>query len=148
FAATGGPQLIVDQTTRDARAMAGSLALGVEAVGHPRSASGDTLLVVCPEHLDTLWEGGMTKAELKQRIIEVTTHTLLDRLSSDEIGGGPMPRPGLTPEQLATAIPKFRDAANLHVVVAGGDAGKFSAVLAGWASGPGGSMVVHRKVGD
>ncbi len=146
FAATGGPQLIVDQTTRGARAMAGSLALGVEQVGHPKSGSGDTLLVVCPEHVDTLWEGGMTKAQLRQRIIEVTTRPLRDRLSTADVGGGPPMRPGLTEEQLSQPTPKFRDRKSLHIVVAGGDAGKFSAVMAGWASGPGGSMVVSRRI--
>jgi thiol-disulfide isomerase/thioredoxin len=146
FAATGGPQLIVDQTTRSARAMAGSLGLGVEAVGHPRSGAGDTLLVVCPEHVDTLWEQGMSKAELRQRIIEVTTRPLRDRLSTDDVGGGFMPRVSLTEDQLAQPAAKFRDPKNLHIVVAGGDAGKFSAVMAGWASGPGGSMPVMRKV--
>jgi hypothetical protein len=146
FAATGGPQLIVDQTTRTARAMAGSLALGVEAVGHPRGGAGDTLLVVCPEHLDTLWEQGMTKAELRRRIVEVTTRPLSARLATEDAGGGPSGR-GLSAEQLAAPAPKFRNPDSLHIVVAGGDAGKFSAVMAGWASGPGGSTVVHRKVG-
>ncbi|HXH20538.1 MAG TPA: TlpA disulfide reductase family protein [Dehalococcoidia bacterium] len=145
IALTGGPQLIVDQTTRTARAMAGSLALGVEAVGHPKSPAGDTLLVVCPEHVDTLWEQGMTKADLRQRIIEVTTRRLRDRLETEETGGG-IPRRGFTEEQLEAPAPKFRDPRNLHIVVAGGDAGKFSAVMAGWASGPGGSMPVSRRI--
>jgi hypothetical protein len=146
IALTGGPQLIVDQTTRPPRALAGSLALGVEAVGHPKSGAGDTLLVVCPEHADTLWEQGMTKAELRARIIEVTTRRVLDRLATDDIGGGMPLRTGLTPEQLDAPAPKFRDPKNLHIVVAGGDAGKFSAVFAGWASGPGGSMPVSRRI--
>jgi peroxiredoxin len=146
FAATGGPQLIVDQTTRLARAMAGSLALGVGAAMHPKSPAGDTLLVVCPEHVDTLWEGGMTKAQLRERIVEVTTRPLAERLSTPEVGGGLAPRAGLTPEQLAQPVPKFPFPGNLHIVVAGGDAGKFSAVIAGWASGPGGSMPVSRKI--
>jgi hypothetical protein len=148
FAGTGGPQLIVDQTTRTARAMAGSLAVGVEAVGHPKAPSGDTLLIVCPEHLDTLWEGRMTKAELRARIIEVTTRPLRERITSDDVGGGLMPRVAMSPEQLEQPVPKFGNPSSLHVVVAGGDAGKFSAVIAGWASGPMGSMPVSRKVGD
>ena len=148
IAITGGPQLIVDQTTRTAQAMAGSLALGVEAVGHPKGGAGDTLLVVCPEHVDTLWGQGMTKAELRQRIIEVTTHPLRDRLATDEVGGGIPRRGALSEEQLSQPIPKFRDPRNLHIVVAGGEAGKFSAVMAGWASGPVGSMPVMRRISE
>jgi hypothetical protein len=147
-ALTAGPQLIVDQTSRTARALSGSLALGVEAVGHPKSGAGDTLLVVCPEHADTLWEQGMTKAELRSRIIEVTTRRVRDRLSTDDAGGGLPRRAGLTDEQLDAPAPKFRDHRNLHIVVAGGEAGKFSAVLAGWASGPGGSMPVSRRIAE
>jgi hypothetical protein len=147
-ALTAGPQLIVDQTSRTARALSGSLALGVEAVGHPKSGAGDTLLVVCPEHADTLWEQGMTKAELRSRIIEVTTRRVRDRLSTDDAGGGLPRRAGLTDEQLDAPAPKFRDPRNLHIVVAGGEAGKFSAVLAGWASGPGGSMPVSRRIAE
>jgi thiol-disulfide isomerase/thioredoxin len=147
IALTAGPQLIVDQSSRTARALAGSIAVGVEAVGHPKASAGDTLLVVCPEHVDTLWRDGMTKAELRQRVVEVTTRPMRDRLSSDDIGGGLRAR-GLTEEQLMQPVPKFRNPANLHIVVAGAEAGKFSAVMAGWVTGPVGSTLVHRKIDD
>jgi hypothetical protein len=145
MALTAGPQLIVDQTTRSARALAASLALGVECVNHPKAPAGDTLLIVCPEHADTLWRDGMTKAELRQRIIEVTTRPLRERVATDEVGGG-IPARNLSEEQLAQPFPKFRDPSLLHIVVAGADAGKFSAVLAGWVTGPMGSIVVRRKI--
>jgi hypothetical protein len=37
---------------------------------------------------------------------------------------------------------KFRSAESIHIVVTGGTAGKFSAVLGSWAVGPTGSQLV------
>ena len=51
-----------------------------------------------------------------------------------------------TPEQLEQRIPKFRKAENINMIVAGGEAGKFSAVFAGWVSGPMGSSSVSREI--
>ena len=49
-------------------------------------------------------------------------------------------------EQLAQKIPKFRRPENINIMVAGGDARKFSAVFAGWVSGPMGSSSVSRRI--
>jgi hypothetical protein len=51
-----------------------------------------------------------------------------------------------TAEQLDQRIPKFRKAENINMIVAGGEAGKFSAVFAGWVSGPMGSSSVSRRI--
>ena len=58
FPATSGPSLIVDQTSRTAEQVAGSIGLCMESIHHPRAhMMGDALLVVCPEHADTLATG-------------------------------------------------------------------------------------------
>jgi hypothetical protein len=44
-----------------------------------------------------------------------------------------------------STIPKFRDG-GLLIVHAGGEAGMFSAVIGGWASGAIGSEIVTREV--
>ena len=51
-----------------------------------------------------------------------------------------------TPEQLEQRIPKFRRAENINMIVAGGDAGKFSAVFAGWVSGRWDRSSVSRRI--
>ena len=108
------------------------------------------MLVVCPEHLDTLLRDGWTKQQLRERIQEVTTRPLREILQDAESGAGLPPamfRPdGPSEEDLDRPVPKFRSTDNIHIVVAGGDAGKFSAVFAGWASGPIGSIPVSRKI--
>ena len=139
FPATSGPQLIVDQTSRTARALAGSLGLGMAAVGHARAPTGHVLLVVCPEHADTLWRDGWSKERVREHVMEVTAMPLRERLATADAGGmepsdfGP---DGPTPEQLERRWSKFRSPEFIHVAVAGSEAGKFSAVLGGWASAP------------
>ena len=49
------------------------------------------------------------------------------------------------PETDTTLIPKFREPDNLKIVVAGGTAGRFSAVIAGWTFARG-SRLVMRKI--
>jgi hypothetical protein len=47
-----------------------------------------------------------------------------------------------------TRVPKFRDPREILLVVAGGEAGKFGAYLQNWVSGPVGSQVVTRRIGE
>ncbi|MPZ97867.1 MAG: redoxin domain-containing protein [Dehalococcoidia bacterium] len=146
FTATGGPNLIVDQTSRSAAQVAGSFGLVLEGVHHPRAhGMGDVVLVVCPEHLDTLWREGWTKEQVRACIQELTSRPARELLR-DAVSGAGLP-PDRVPEGgLDRPIPKFAGPEYIHLVVAGADAGKFSAVLEGWASGPRGSMPVSRKI--
>jgi hypothetical protein len=150
FALVGGPHVIVDQHSRSAHALAGSIGLAMAAVGHPKSPAGDTLLVLAPEHIDTLWRDRWTKEQLRERIQEVTTRPLRELLQDGESGAGLPPSMfgpnGPSEEDMDRPVPKFRSTDNIHIVVAGGDAGKFSAVLAGWVSGPSGSIPVSRRI--
>jgi hypothetical protein len=44
------------------------------------------------------------------------------------------------------AFPKFLHDGQLPIVVAGSDAGLFSAIVGGWVSGPTGSQMVTRRI--
>jgi hypothetical protein len=149
FGMTGGPHQIVDQTSRSARALAGSIAVGLESAWHPKAHRfGDVLLVVGPEHLETLTRDGYTtKEHLRARVQEVTARPFAELLSDDEVGGGAAASlDSLTDEQRTRRVPKFETPAHLHIVVAGADAGKWSTFFAGWTSGPGGTMPTSRVV--
>ena len=51
------------------------------------------------------------------------------------------------PEEMKNReLTKFASPDNIHIVVAGSDAGKFSGAFHGWLTGPGGSIVVSRKI--
>ena len=157
---TAGPTQLVDDTSRTARALAGSIALKVRGQQHPRKPSmGELVLVVSPEHYDTLARDGWSKADLRRRIQEVGLQRLGDMLEDETLGGfprgwlerwpsfaGPSPLLGAggapPADAMETLVPKFADDAMIHIVVAGGGAGKFTMVL----DPLGGMTAVSRKI--
>ncbi|KIN64272.1 Thiol-disulfide oxidoreductase domain protein [Sulfitobacter noctilucicola] len=151
FAMTGGPVHIVDQTSRKPEQIAGSLGLGLEGVFLPklRNLPVDAVLVVCPEHIDTLMrDGDYSKDRLRDRIQEVTTRPLSDIIVDENSGAGISQDAAykLGPEKMAGSVPKFASKEHIHIVVAGSDAGKFSSAFHGWASGQVGSQSVSKKI--
>ncbi|MDA0364393.1 MAG: redoxin domain-containing protein [Chloroflexi bacterium] len=145
FAATG-QNLLVDQTSRTAKQLGGSFGLKLEAVYHPKGhPGGDVFVAVCPEHIDTLWRDGYTKEQLRERIQEITARPIRELLADDDSGAG-IPAGRFSGDELDRPLPKFGSTANIHLVVAGADAGKFSMIFDGWASGPIGSIPTSRKI--
>jgi hypothetical protein len=152
FQLEGSPHQIADQTSRSARALAGSIGLGMECGWHPKTHNvGDVLLVISPEHVDTLWRDRWNKDDLRTRIQEITSRPLRDLLPTEEYGGlGAMPEQvalthGRSPEQLNRLMPKFKSTKNIHIIVAGGPAGKWSAVFNGFGDAAV-SVPVSRKI--
>ena len=149
YTATSGPVLIVDQTSRTAPQLAGSFGLSLESIFGPKQHyASDTLLVICPEHVDTLIRDGYTKADIRARIQEVTAKPM-ESLVEDEVSGtGFKPEfvAARSPEDRARQIPKFRSVDDIHLVVAGADAGKFSGAFHGWATGEIGSISVSESI--
>lgn len=151
FAMTGGPVHIVDQTSRAPDQIAGSLGLGLEGVFLPkmRNLPVDALLVVCPEHIDTLMrEGTYSKDRLRDQIQKVTTRPLSEMMMDDNSGAGisAAAAEAMGKEAMARSVPKFAGKEFIHVVVAGSDAGKFSSAFHGWATGAVGSQSVSKKI--
>ena len=149
FAMTGGPSLIVDQSSRTAHQLAGTFALSMESAQNTRAHNmGDCILVVCPEHIDTLRTENYTKSDVRNRIQEVTSRPLRELVADAVSGAGldPALAAGMPADKLESLSPKFSSTDNIHLVVAGSEAGKFSAFFHGWASGPRGSMPVSRKI--
>ncbi|HEU5194112.1 MAG TPA: hypothetical protein VFW70_05175 [Methylomirabilota bacterium] len=108
--AAEAPQVVADTSNRTAREIAASIARSGEAIAsHIRGAFGDTLLVVAPEHARTIAGDGWSKADLREFVWE---HTWA--------------------ETDGARVPKFREPANLKIVVAGGTAGRFTAWVPGW----------------
>ena len=151
FTMTSGPTLIVDQESRSASQLAGTMGLCLEAAFNPKAHfATDCLLVVVPEHVDTLLRDNYSKADLRQRIQEVTARPIRE-LVANEVSGSGFKREmaaTMTDEQLDKKLPKFRTDEDIHIVVAGAEAGKFSGAFHGWATGEIGSISVSRKVQD
>ncbi len=151
FQLEGSPHQIADQTSRTARALAGSLGLGMECGWHPKTHSvGDVLLVISPEHVDTLWRDHWSKDDLRGRIQEITSRPVRELLPTEDYGGlGAMPEQvalahGRTQEQLNRLMPKFKSPKNIHIIVAGGPAGKWSAVFNGFGDAAVSVPVSHK----
>jgi len=137
-----GVQGIVDQKSRTPESLARTFALCMRAVDHPKLAmAGDALLVVSPEHSRVFFDAGWSKARLLEEL------TALLQLPGDEmvVGAGGIAE-GLPLSMKGTRVPKFRPG-GIQIVRAGGSAGLFSAVIAGWAaSGPVGSTPVTKEI--
>ncbi len=149
FTMTSGPTLIVDQDSRKASQLAGSFGLALEAAFHPKAHfATEVLLVISPEHVDTLIRDGYTKADIRARIQEVTARPMAE-LVEDEISGVGLKREAfqaMSREARERVLPKFRAPEDIHLVVAGAGAGKFSGAFHGWATGEIGSVPVSRKI--
>lgn len=137
-----GVQGIVDQKSRNPESLAKSFALALRAVDHPKMAmAGDAVLVVSPEHSRVFIEAGWTKARLLQEL-----ESLLQFPGEEMVAGAGGIAEGIPEKFRDKTVPKFRPG-GLLIVRAGGTAGLFSAVIAGWAaSGPVGSSPVTREV--
>ena len=149
FAMTSGPTLMVDQDSRSASQLAGSLGLCLETMFHPKAhMSGEALMVVCPEHVDTFARDGYGKADIRARMQEVTQRPIRD-LVEDETAGPGFKREmaaRMDEDALNRKLPKFRDGNDIHLVVAGAEAGKFTGAFHGWVTGETGSIPVSRKI--
>ena len=137
-----GVQGVVDQKSRTPESLAKSFALCLRVVDHPKLAmAGDALLVVSPDHCRVFLEAGWSKA----RLLEELTRLLL--LPADTmLAGADGIAEGLPASMAGKQVPKFRPG-GLLIVRAGGGAGLFSAIIAGWAaSGPIGSIPVSKEI--
>ncbi|MYD42679.1 MAG: TlpA family protein disulfide reductase [Gammaproteobacteria bacterium] len=149
FAMSSGPAQVIDQTSRSAEALVGSFAMSMRAMHHVKAhRAGDTVLIVCPEHIDTIQRDGWSKADVRARIQEVSSVPFRELIADSRSGVGipPANAAKMSEEQLNRLTPKFASEDLIHIVVAGSEAGKFSAVLHGWASGEMGSIPVSRKI--
>lgn len=149
FAMSSGPAQVVDQTSRSAKGLVGSFALSMRAMQHVKAhRAGDTILVISPEHVDTIQRDGWMKADIRHRIQEASSVPIRELLADEECGAG-FPAAlaaNMSDEELDRPVPKFASEDRIHIAVAGSEAGKFSAVFHGWASGSMGSIPVSRKI--
>jgi hypothetical protein len=124
--AAEAPQVVVDARNRTARDVLTTIARNGESLAsHAIGELGDTLLVIGPEHARTIAGDGWSKADVRTFLFE-----------------------HMHAEPDGARIPKLRGPDALHLVVAGGTAGRFSAWLPGWPFRGSPSRLVIRKIGD
>jgi hypothetical protein len=111
-------------------------------VHHPKLILGfDAILTISPDHGRMFADEGWTREKL---IEEITQRSL--RPGVDLVRGAHGMAEGIPAHLESATLPKFRPG-GLLVTYAGGGAGLFSSVIAGWANGKIGSDPVTRTVG-
>jgi len=102
----------------------------------------EAVVVLCPEHVRTLQRDGFTKQAVREFLFDHTGVPV--REYADGAGEGTQ-FVKMYEEILIDGEPcfrKFQKPEAIKIVIAGGTAGKFSAVIGGWATGPRGSQMV------
>jgi hypothetical protein len=139
------PRLIMDQLARDPEGLCASLAMALENVATPRlRLAFDAMVLVGPEHGRIFKEAGWTRAQVQQRLHELT-HSPAGSLVR---GAGGSPE-GIEPQWVSDPempVAKFAAPDRILLAYAGGDAGLFSMVFGGWAAGEIGSAPVTRSI--
>lgn len=143
-----GPHGISDHASRTARALAGSLGWSMAGIWNSKHFPlySHTLLVVGPEHARTFAGEGWSKADLKRHLYETIRRPYRELLPDADHGEGTNLRHGRTASTPDAMIPKFPSTEELHVLVAGGTAGRFSVVVPGWLGTRNGSRPVTRAI--
>ena len=136
-----GPRSITDQLSRDPESLARSFAACLRTLHHPKLVVAfDCLLAVGPEHARVFREAGWSRKRLLERL-----HELLQIPGSELVRGAGGIAEGLPESVRDATLPKFRPG-GLLLVHCGGEAGLFSAMIGGWASGAVGSQPTLREV--
>ncbi len=137
-----GVQGVVDQHARTPEALAQTFAACLRTVAHPKLVMmSDAMLVVSPEHVAVFRAAGWSKERLKQEL-----HDILQIPGALLMPGAGGMTEGMAGDIAGKTLSKFRPD-GLNIVRAGGGAGKFSAIIGGWAaSGVKGSIPVSKEI--
>jgi redoxin len=103
----------------------------------------EAVVVLCPEHVKTLHRSGFSKQQVRQFLFE-NTGVPVRYYSEPDNGEGTqlVSQYREITVQGERCYQKFASPEQIHIIVSGGTAGKFSAVLGSWSTGPAGSQLV------
>jgi hypothetical protein len=139
------PHGISDHASRTARELAGSIGWSMSGLWNIKHFPlySHTMVVVGPEHARTIADDGWSKDDLKRHLYETVRVPYRTLLPDPDNGEGTNLRfaRGREPSP-DTLVSKFPSVAELHVVVAGGTAGRFSMAIPGWLGTRNGSTPV------
>jgi hypothetical protein len=147
--AGAAPQTVYDHLSRTGEDLLITLAHSLAVISHHKSTHhGDTLVVLSPEHARLLAGDGWDRPRMRTYLWERLRKPVRDLVPGVD-GGEGLPAHVLAkfadPGRETALIAKLREPANLKFVVAGGTAGRFSAVVAGWTF-PKMSRMVTRRI--
>jgi len=143
------PHGVSEHMAREGKQILKAISRALATVWSYRLCAGvEALVVLCPEHVKTIRRDGFTKNAVRDFLFESTGIPL--RHYDDGAGEGTQyvklyRQAVIDGEQCYL---KFTDPSAIKLVVAGGTAGKFSAVIGSWAAGPRGSQMVTYPIGE
>jgi hypothetical protein len=142
------PHGISDHASRTANALAGSLGWSMVGIWNSKHFPlySHTMLVVGPEHARTFSDDGWTRERLARHLYETVRAPYRTLLPDDDHGEGTNLRYGTAPPAADDPIPKFPSPDEIHILVAGGTAGRFSVAIPGWLGTKNGSRPVTRPI--
>ncbi len=149
--AAEAPQIVADTRSRTGADLLGTIARSLEVVAHHKATGlGDTALVFSPEHVTTLADDGWSKAQVRKFLWERLRRPVGELVPGRD-GGEGLPdealagvRDGARSDML---VPKFQAPESLKLLVAGGAAGRFTAIVPGWPFRNAPSRMVFRRIG-
>ena len=143
------PHGVSEHLARDGRQILKTISRALATVWSYRVCAGvEAMVVLCPEHVKTLQRDGFTKRAVREFLFENTGIPL--RQFEEGTGEG-TPHVKLYKQAVIDGEPcylKFTEPSAIKLVVAGGTAGKFSAVIGSWAAGARGSQMVTYPIDD
>ena len=129
-----GPHGISDHASRTARSLAGSLGWSMAGLWNSKHFPlySHTLLLVGPEHAKTLADEGWSREDLARHLHESVRLPFRALTPSDDHGEGSNLRFSRSAPAPDTLVSKFPSLDEIHIMVAGGTAGRFSMAVPGW----------------
>src|SRR5271165_6501184 len=142
------PHGVSEHNARTARGVLKAVSYALATVWSYRNCMGfEAVVALGPEHVRTIHRDGWTKQNVREFLFE-NTGVPLRCYDDGEPGEGVAQRGSY--QQIAIdgepCYRKFRAPESIKIVVTGGTAGKFSAVLGSWSAGPRGSQMVTYPV--
>jgi len=138
------PHGVSEHTARTAKQVLKSISFALATVWTFRACLGyEALVVLCPEHALTIHRAGWTKRQARDFLFENTGVPVRAYDDAPDAEGSQLI--SKYKEILIDGercYQKFPAPESIRIVVAGGTAGKFSAVIGSWAAGPRGSQMV------
>ena len=146
--AADAPLGVYAQRSRTPEDLLPTIAASMAVVSHHKMTHwGDTLLVLSPEHAKIFGDAGWKKDDVRGWLHDRLRWPVRELLPGRE-GGEGLPEHVLAkfrdPARETAMIPKFRSPENIKLVVAGGTAGRFSAIVPGWTFSKGSNLVFRR----
>lgn len=141
------PHGVSEHNARNGRTVLRAISAALATVFSYRFCFGwEAVVVLCPEHVKTLDRSGFTKASIRDWLFENTGVPVRE---FERDGGEGVQYAAMYQRVTIEGVEcyrKFAQPGQIRIVVAGGTAGKFSAVIGSWATGPRGSQMVSYPI--